>query len=149
ELEKRALALMESVESLGGAAKAIASGFVQEEIARSAYAFQLRVEGGDTVVVGVNRFEDGQGPPIIPSPDFTRLEREQVQRLRATRASRDGDAVAGALAAMRQAAPGYRDGGGESLTPLMPLIIDAVRARASVGEISDTLQDVWGAYRPT
>jgi methylmalonyl-CoA mutase, N-terminal domain len=58
------------VDALGGAVAAIEAGFFQEEIASSAYAQQLRVEGGETVIVGVNKFGDGQDPPIIPAPDF-------------------------------------------------------------------------------
>ncbi len=148
ELERRALALMEAVEALGGAERAIAAGFVQEEIARSAYAFQLRVEAGDTVVVGVNRFADGVEPPIIASPDFSRLEREQVQRLHGVRASRDGAAVQACLTKLVHAAHGYVGRSVDAPEPLMPVIIDAVRARASVGEISDALEGVWGAHHP-
>jgi methylmalonyl-CoA mutase N-terminal domain/subunit len=107
----------------------------------------MRVEAGETVIVGVNRFTDGEEPPIIPAPDFSALEREQVARLAHVRATRDGVAVERALAAIRAAAAGYLPGA-SSRTPLMPLIIDAVRARASVGEISDTLAAAWGHYVP-
>ena len=68
EIERRALELLTRVDELGGAAEAIRAGFFQEEIGRSAYEYQLRVEAGETVVVGVNRFGDGQDPPIIPLP---------------------------------------------------------------------------------
>ncbi len=160
ELERQALALITKVDEMGGAERAIAAGFFQEEIARSAYAHQLRVESGESVVVGVNRFDDGAEPPIIPSPDFSRLEGEQVGRLRAVKAGRDSHRVAAALAALHVAAAPYADrpseggaageaeGGAEGLPMLMPLIIEAVRARASVGEISDTLQGCWGQFRP-
>jgi methylmalonyl-CoA mutase N-terminal domain/subunit len=67
--------LIEKVDELGGAAEAIRAGFFQEEIGRSAYQHQLRIEAGETVVVGVNKFGDGQDPPIIPAPDFSSLER--------------------------------------------------------------------------
>lgn len=156
ELERQALELLAKVDEMGGAERAIAAGFFQEEIARSAYAHQLRVESGETVVVGVNRFDDGREPPIIPSPDFSRLEAEQVERLRAVKAARDPGRVSATLAALSAAAVPYADrseGGRErpaeeALPALMPLIIDAVRARASVGEISDTLQGRWGQFRP-
>jgi methylmalonyl-CoA mutase N-terminal domain/subunit len=152
ELERRALELLARVDELGGSAEAIAAGFFQEEIARSAYEFQLRVESGETVIVGVNRFGDGQGPPVIPAPDFSALEREQVAQLRAVRERRDAAAVDRALGALGGAAAAYAgdarpDGGPRP--ELMPLIIDAVRARASVGEISDTLAAAWGTYRPS
>ena len=145
-LEANALALMAEIEALGGSAAAIERGFFQDEIARSAYEYQLRVEAADTVVVGVNRFGDGQPPPVIKSPDFSALEHEQVARLTRVRAARDAQRVETALAALRSAAPAYADG--TPAQPLMPLIIDAVRARATVGEISDTLATVWGEYRP-
>ena len=148
ELEARARALLEEVDAMGGAAEAIARGFFQEEIGRSAYEYQLRVESGETVIVGVNRFADGADPPIIPAPDFSALERDQVTRLAAVRRARDGAAVERMVAALREAARPYAEAGA-AREPLMPLIVDAVRARASVGEISEALADVWGRYRPT
>jgi len=148
ELERRALELMARVEELGGSAPAIAAGFFQEEIGRSAYEHQLRVESGETVIVGVNRFGDGQEPPVIPAPDFSALERDQVARLGAVKAARDGTAVGLALGALADAARAYADEGAAGRPALMPLIIDAVRARASVGEISDALERSWGHYRP-
>ncbi len=160
-LEQQAMALLEKVDALGGAERAIAAGFFQDEIARSAYEQQLRVESGETVVVGVNRYGDDVDPPIIPSPDFSALEREQVERVAQVRVSRDQERHTRALQALAEAAAAYSDDafdggevpqGGDSpgvaLPPLMPLIVEAVRARASVGEISDTLQARWNAYRP-
>jgi len=146
EIERRARALIEKVDALGGAERAIAAGFFQEEIAASAYAHQLRVERGDTVVVGVNKFADDAEPPIIPTPDYSRLEREQVARLKGIRAARNAPAVQRAREALRDAAATYVSD--RERIPLMPRIIDAVRARASVGEISDTLSSVWGLYHP-
>src|SRR5205814_1962431 len=78
ELEERALALLARVETLGGAARAIEEGFFQEEIARSAYEYQLRVERGETVVVGVNAFTDQEPPVAIPAPDFRAMEQDQL-----------------------------------------------------------------------
>jgi methylmalonyl-CoA mutase N-terminal domain/subunit len=146
ELETRALELMAQVESLGGSASAIEKGFFQDEIGRSAYEHQLRVEAGETVIVGVNKFSDGQDPPVIPAPDYSALERGQVTSLAAVRAARDAVRLEQALAALSAASAAYTTDGERA--PLMPLIIDAVRARASVGEISDTFAKVWGAYRP-
>jgi len=147
-LERDARALLERVDELGGAAQAIAAGFFQEEIARSAYEYQLRVERGETTIVGVNKFTDGSEQPVVASPDYSALEREQVARLRAVRAARDAGAVSSALAALRTAARSFVGEGSPSRAHLMPLIVDAVRARASVGEISDVLSAEWGAYRP-
>jgi len=149
ELESRAMALLERVDAIGGAAKAIAAGFFQEEIARSAYEFQLRVERGDTTLVGVNRFSDGREPPEIPAPDYSALEREQVARLREARSRRNADVVRGSLDALRAVAPCYAEGQpATARPPLMPLLIAAVRQRATVGEIADALGSVWGKYRP-
>jgi methylmalonyl-CoA mutase N-terminal domain/subunit len=149
ELEERAVALLARVDEMGGAAAAIAAGFFQEEIARSAYEFQLRVERGETVVVGVNRFGDGRQTPDVPTPDYSSLERGQVERTRAARAKRDEKMVKAALEALRASAACYGESGSQGRRPtLMPLIIDAVRRRATVGEIAGTLADVWGKYVP-
>jgi methylmalonyl-CoA mutase, N-terminal domain len=147
EVERRALELMAKVEELGGSAPAIEARFFQEEIGRSAYEYQLSVEAGSTVIVGVNKFADGEDPPIIAQPDYSALERGQKERLAAVRAARDAAAHAVALAALKAAAPPYAVPGA-ARQPLMPLIIDAVRARATVGEISDVLRAEWGEYRP-
>ena len=148
-VEARALALLEKVDALGGAAAAIRAGFFQEEIGRSAYEYQLRVEAGETVVVGVNKFGDGQDPPIIPAPDFSALEVGQVAALTQVRATRDNAAVQVALQAIADIAPEYLPAHVGARAPLMPRIIDAVRVRASVGEIADTLEKVWGRYQPS
>jgi methylmalonyl-CoA mutase N-terminal domain/subunit len=144
ELERRAIELLDKVHALGGSAKAIEAGFFQEEIARSAYAQQLAVESGETVIVGVNKFADDGVPPVIPAPDYSRLESEQVASVRALKARRDSGAVRMALNALGAAAPHV----GSREAALMPLIINAVRARATVGEISDTLEHAWGRYKP-
>ena len=146
-VERDALALLQRVDDLGGAAKAIEAGFFQDEIARSAYEFQLRVERGETTIVGVNRFADGSEIPVFPSPDFSALEREQVARLGAVKSARDANATNTALAALRDAAGSYVTDDAPR-AHLMPLIIDAVRLRASVGEISNVFSNAWGSYRP-
>ena len=160
ELESRAMALIRKVDDLGGAERAVATGFFQEEIARSAYEFQLRVEAGESVIVGVNKFADGAEPPMIPSPDYSALEHEQLEKLVIVRQNRDQSRVAETLAALRSAASSQTGAAaaeagetrtgvdGDGRTYLMPLIIEAVRARASVGEISDILSACWGAYNP-
>jgi len=142
-LEEQALDLILKVDELGGSEKAIASGFFQREIARSAYEHQLRVESGETVIVGVNKFADDEGPLSISAPDYSALEREQVDSVKKVRQKRDAAALDRALTALRAAsAP-------SSTNPrLMPLIVDAVRARATVGEIAEILAANWGFYRP-
>ena len=143
ELEERSLELILKVDELGGSEKAIAAGFFQEEIARSAYEHQLRVEAGETVIVGVNRFADEEGPLSIPAPDYSALEKEQVESLKRLRKKRKATEVKRALGALREASATA-----STQMHLMPLIIDAVRARATVGEISETLAANWGLYRP-
>ena len=131
--------------------RAIAAGYFQEEIGKSAYEQQLKVERGETVVVGVNRFADERPVPVVPVPDYSALEREQVARVEAARDRRDAGAAERALEALRDGASTYRSRhrglGVLGQAHLMPLIIDAVRARATVGEISDTLESEWGRYR--
>ena len=146
ELEERALALLARVEEIGGAARAIEEGFFQEEIGRSAYAHQLRVERGETVVVGVNAFTDDEPPLAIPAPDFGALEKDQLARLARTRADRDQAAVATTLAALGAATSAAN---ATESAALMPQIISAARARATLGEIADTLAMAWGVYRPS
>jgi methylmalonyl-CoA mutase N-terminal domain/subunit len=148
ELERRAAELMAKVDSMGGAAAAIGAGFFQDQIARSAYEFQMRVERGDTVIVGVNRFADGNEAPPVPAPDYSLLEGEQMNRLADVRRRRDRVAVQRALAAIGAGASAYIGEGPAQRPQLMPLIVDAVRARATVGEISDALAARWGVYRP-
>ena len=147
-LEREAVALLAQVDERGGAAQAIADGFFQEEIARSAYEFQLRVERGETTIVGVNRFADDAEPPSIPSPDYSALERDQVGRLTEVRRARGATAVSRTLEALAQSAHALaRVGAGNAEgRTILPRIIDAVRARTSVGEISDVLAGAWGRY---
>ncbi|HWH02883.1 MAG TPA: methylmalonyl-CoA mutase family protein [Gemmatimonadales bacterium] len=138
-LESEARALLDQVEAMGGSARAIERGFFQDAIARSAYAFQRAVEAGEQVVVGVNRFEDDGTPPSIPAPDYSALAAGQRERLQRARSRRN---AAGATNAIQAVVAGAKDAG----TNLMPVIIDAVRARCTVGEISDALRGVWGVY---
>jgi methylmalonyl-CoA mutase N-terminal domain/subunit len=137
-VEANAVEYLEKIEQAGGAAEAIA--YMQEEIHRAAYAFQIAVESGEKVVVGVNRFQSAEPEHVeIAQPDFSALEREQKARLAAVRERRDDAAVQAALEAVRAAARGTEN--------LMPPIIDAVKAMASLGEISDALRAEWGVYR--
>jgi methylmalonyl-CoA mutase, N-terminal domain len=141
EIEGQARVLLDEIEARGGAARAIEQHYFQDAIARSAYEQQRRIEEGKAVVVGVNQFVDDARVPSVPAPDYSGLAAAQRRRLADTRASRDSGTVARALAALREAATVER-------APLMSLIIDAVRARATVGEISDAFRKVWGVYRP-
>jgi methylmalonyl-CoA mutase N-terminal domain/subunit len=139
-IEAEARGIIAEVDAQGGAAAAISRGFFQEAIARSAWELQQRVEAGREVVVGVNRFADGRAVPDIARPDYSALADRQKARLQQVRAGRDGNVVRRTLAQVESAARGPG--------PLMPMIIEAVRARASLGEISDALRAAWGVYRP-
>jgi methylmalonyl-CoA mutase N-terminal domain/subunit len=141
-IERAVRALVEEIESRGGAARAIEQGYFQEAIARSAYAQQQAVELEQQVVVGVNRFADAQGLPSISAPDYSALADAQKRRVAEARRKRESARVEPALAELRAAAAAPD-------APLMPRILEAVRARATVGEISDVLRGVWGVYRPT
>jgi len=147
-LERDALQLLAKVDALGGAVAAIQAGFFQDEIARSAYEHQLRIERGESPIIGVNLFADGSEAPPVPAPNYAALERGQRARLAAVRAARDPRAVTAALDALEPAARRYAEPGAAAAASLMPLLIDAVRARASVGEISDRLQAAWGEFHP-
>jgi methylmalonyl-CoA mutase N-terminal domain/subunit len=147
ELERGAMDLLGRVDALGGAVKAINASFFQEEIARSSYDYQKRVERGEAVIVGVNKFGDDSATPDIPKPDYSRLEQEQIRRLTDRKRGRDGKRASSALDELARAGNGFGRGGSPSVS-LVPLIVDAVRARASVGEISAVLAKAWGTHRP-
>jgi methylmalonyl-CoA mutase N-terminal domain/subunit len=141
EIEKEARALLQQVAERGGAARAIEEGYFQDAIGRVAHQHQLGLERQDTVVVGVNRFQVDESPPRIPAPDYSALERQQrtrVQEVRAARAERRW------RAGLKNLEAASRED-----EPLMPFIIEAVRARATVGEISDALRSTWGTFEPT
>jgi methylmalonyl-CoA mutase, N-terminal domain len=138
-IEREAQALIAEVDGLGGAAAAIGRGYFQEAIARSAYDLQRRQESGDLVVVGVNRFTTDDAAPVIAAPDYSALARRQQARLAEVKGSRNAKAVETALAALVRVAGGTG--------PLMPPIIDAIRSRATLGEVSDALRRVWGVYK--
>ncbi len=139
-LETKARELMAEVERRGGAVQAIADGYIQDEIARAAYAAQRAIERGDDVVVGVNRFQDGAPAEAQRAPDYTALAARQVERLGVARASRDAPRCARALEALRDAAA-------RPSAPLMEAIVEGVRSRATVGEITLALEREWGRYR--
>jgi methylmalonyl-CoA mutase, N-terminal domain len=136
-LEAEALGYIRQVDELGGAAKSIE--FFQEEIHRAAYAHQLAVESGERTVVGVNAFRTDDAPPRMTTPAYAELEARQRGKVAALRARRDGEKVEQALLAVRTAALS-----GENLLPPM---IDAVKAFATLGEISDALRAEWGVFR--
>ena len=140
QIEAEALEWIEQVDRLGGAVAAIRAGFVQARIQEAAYAYQQDVEAGDEVVVGVNRFRrEGDQSRVEPFELDAETEAAQVERVRGVRARRDAAAVEAALAEVGRVA----SAGGN----LMPAILGAVSALATVGEISDALRAVFGEHR--
>jgi methylmalonyl-CoA mutase N-terminal domain/subunit len=139
ELERRAEEYIEKIDELGGMLKAIETGYVQREIEESAYRMQLEVESGERLIVGVNVFrsEEEPQPEIWKVPPEAR--ERQIERLRALRSNRDGARVQAALQELREA--GRSDGN------LMPYILEAVKAHATVGEICDVFREEFGTYR--
>ena len=139
EMEKRARQYVDKIEALGGMPKAIERGFVQQEIQNAAYEHQQLVDCGETTVVGVNRFPVEQEKPIPIQHIDASLEPRQVERLRALRGRRDPQRWKDSLQAVEDAA--------RSGVNLMPRILAAVEAYATVGEISDTTRKVFGEYK--
>ncbi len=141
ELERQAAALIVQVDERGGAVACIESGWMQEQIQEQAYRAERAVVSGERVVVGVNRHTESEEaqPPLIFRTDERAID-EQLERLRRHRERREQAAVTAALRDLLAAA--QADG------VLMPSILDAVRANASLGEICGTLRDVFGEYRP-
>ena len=141
EIEAAVLSLMAQVEERGGAVAAIEEGFQKSEIEKSAYAFAQEIDAGERVVIGVNRFTVDEEEPYEPLRVDPTIEAEQRARLDRVRAERDQVAVDSALERIRVAAAGTDN--------LLYPMRDALRARATVGEVSDALRDVWGVYTPT
>ncbi|MEU4208569.1 methylmalonyl-CoA mutase family protein [Streptomyces sp. NPDC026206] len=142
DVEEAALALMRRVEDLGGAVAAIEHGFQKGEIERNAYRIAQETDSGERVVVGVNRFQLAEEEPYEPLRVDPAIETRQRERLARLRAERDGAAVTAALSALKKAAQGTSDN-------VLPPMKDALRARATVGEVCGALREVWGSHVPT
>ncbi len=144
EMEEGALDYLRRIDELGGMVRAIELGFPQQEIANSAYVYQRAVERGEKVIVGVNQFVDENEQRPIPILFIDEaLQRRQVERLGRLRKSRDKDRWNRAIDDLRTAALG-KDLWGKDL--LMPKILEAVKAHATVGEIIGVLREAWGEY---
>ena len=139
EIERGAAQLLEQIDRAGGTLAAIESGFIQREIQEAAYRAQQAVDTGDSIVVGVNRYADADGTGIEVFRVDPEIERRQVERVRALRADRSADAVRDGIAQVSAAA--------SSGANLVPPIVAAVEARATVGEVSDALRAVYGEFR--
>ena len=141
EVEAAIVGLMDRVEDLGGAVAAIEHGFQKGEIERNAYRISQETDAGERVVVGVNRFKLDEEEPYEPLRVDPAIEAQQAARLAELRATRDQPAVDQALLALRKAAEGTDN----VLYPMK----EALRLRATVGEVCNALRDVWGTYVPT
>ncbi|MGZ4412680.1 MAG: methylmalonyl-CoA mutase family protein, partial [Gaiellaceae bacterium] len=140
ELERQAYEYFARIERIGGVVEAIRQNFFQSEIADASFRYQSEVEREQRIVVGVNRYQQAEETPVPTLKIDPALERQQVERVRALRERRDAAAAAAALSALKSAAA-------EERANLMPLLIDAARAYVTVGEICDTLREVWGVWR--
>jgi methylmalonyl-CoA mutase, N-terminal domain len=139
EIEDAARAYIEKIDKLGGMLRAIESGYVQQEIQKSAYEYQQAVERGEQVVVGVNRFQAEREAPIPTLRIDPEIERSQIARTRAVRSKRGTARHKTAIAEVERRA--------RTTENLMPAILNAVESLATVGEISDALRRAWGEYR--
>jgi methylmalonyl-CoA mutase N-terminal domain/subunit len=141
EIETGAEEYIARIDAMGGMLHAIETGYVQQEIQKSAYEYQQAVEQGEQVIVGVNRFKAEEERPIPTLRIDPEIERAQVERLKALRARRDAGKSGAALEEVERRARGTAN--------LLPAILAAVEARATVGEISDALRRAFGEYHET
>jgi methylmalonyl-CoA mutase, N-terminal domain len=151
DLEKGAFDYFSKLDAMGGMVKAIERGYPQREIAEAAYQYQRAVEAKEKIMVGVNDFTVEEEPPRILYIDET-VARQQFAKLKALRARRSGEEVGRRLDALKKAAdhePKPPASGNLSSANTMPFILDAVRAYATVGEISNALREVYGTYTET
>lgn len=141
-MEQEALELIEKIDAIGGSVQAIEDGFIQDEIARSAYEFQQKTETKEKIIVGVNAFTGGNGSTNVASFSVDESIRQvQIDKLNRLRAQRDGTIVEGALQEIRSAAQENRN--------LMPGVLKAVENSCTLGEISNALRAVFGEYKPS
>ncbi len=138
EIEKRAFEYLENIDKMGGAVEAVKNKFFQNEIARSAYEYQQKVESQEEIVVGVNKFKvETEAPQTLQQIDEA-LVASQVQKVRQLKEERNSEQVNQSLDKLKEAATGEEN--------LIPFIINCVEQYATVGEISNTLRDVFGIY---
>jgi methylmalonyl-CoA mutase N-terminal domain/subunit len=139
EIEAAAWKLIERIDAIGGSVKAIEQHFMQDEIARSAYAYNKAIEDNSKIIVGVNKFTSAEtsAPPLFKIDDSIRVM--QTEKLAKLRSERDNDAATACLDAIKRKATTTEN--------LMPSVIDAVENLCTLGEIADTLRAVWGEYR--
>jgi methylmalonyl-CoA mutase N-terminal domain/subunit len=138
DLEKAAQFYIDKIDVMGGSVKAIEQDYMQQEIAASAYQYQNEIESGEKVIVGVNKFEQQEEVLSNVFRIDDAIRRQQSEKITVLKASRNNDAVAVSLQQLKEAATGKQN--------LMPYILTAVEGYATLGEIADTLRDVFGEY---
>jgi methylmalonyl-CoA mutase N-terminal domain/subunit len=138
-VEEKARELIQKVDALGGSVAAIEQGFIQNEIARSAYEYQRQIENKEKIIVGVNKFtlDEENKIPLLKIDDIIR--ETQTKRLQALRATRNNEQAQNSLCKIETAA--------KEATNLMPVVIEAVENFCTLGEIANTLRKVFGEYK--
>jgi methylmalonyl-CoA mutase, N-terminal domain len=139
EVEEKAWQLIQKIDAMGGSVTAIEQGFIQDEIARSAYEYQRGIESGEKIIVGVNKFAVSQEEPVPVFKIDDSIRDNQIEKLKALRAKRNAELVEASLKAIRQKAVDNEN--------LMPAVIEAVEHHCTLGEIADVLRGVFGEYR--
>ncbi len=139
EMEERAKKEIAKIDAMGGAVKAIENKYIQNEIAKSAYEYNKKIEDGEKIIVGVNKFQTEESEDIQLLKIDDSIRQNQIEKLKALREERNESAVEKCLLAIKEAASTEQN--------LMPLVIEAVEELATLGEISDVLREVWGEYQ--
>ncbi|MDE3253225.1 MAG: methylmalonyl-CoA mutase, partial [Bacteroidota bacterium] len=138
EVEKKAWELIEKIDAMGGSVSAIEAGYMQDEIARSAYAYQRNIESGDKIIVGVNRYQVEKETPIPGFRIDDQIRVLQTQKLQALKTRRNPEQVSRCLEGIAKAA--------QNGDNLMPAVIEAAEQLCTLGEMSDVLRKVFGEY---
>ena len=139
EVEKKAWGIIEQIDAMGGSVAAIEQGYMQEQIAKSAYEYQRQIETGEKIIVGVNKFETDEKFKVKPFKIDDSIRQVQMDKLTELKLKRNAATVAQCLQAIKVAAT--------SSTNLMPIVIDAVENYCTLGEISDELRKVFGEFK--
>jgi methylmalonyl-CoA mutase N-terminal domain/subunit len=139
EMEQKVSEIMATIEGMGGSVEAIESGYMQEQIARSAYAYQRAIENDAKIIVGVNKFQSDQIDHIPLLKIDNSIQVQQAEKLKQFRAQRDAKAVEDCLANISKAA--------QEGSNIMPVVVEAVEKRCTLGEISDVLRSIFGEYK--
>lgn len=139
EVEEKAWKLIEQIDAMGGSVSAIEQGFIQDEIARSAYEYQRKIETGENIIVGVNKFQLEEESPVPIFKIDDSIREKQIEKLKALKGTRDKEQVNKCLQTIREKAVNNEN--------LMPAVVDAVENYCTLGEIADELRKVFGEYR--